>query len=97
MDAESARSVRGWGSPVDPTETASPEEELLQQYLKLSGKRREEVFAQTARAAEVAGVSQRTIQGWVATGAVEAVLIGRRYHVSLKSLTVYLRSRANRS
>lgn len=60
--------------------------DLLQLYLAAPGKQREELFVSTARAAEIAGVSQRTIQFWIDSGSLSAIRIGRNYRVSLDSL-----------
>ena len=65
--------------------------ELLDLYLAAPVKQREEQFLGTARAAEIAGVSQRTIQFWIDSGALPAIRIGKNYRVSLDSLREYLR------
>ena len=72
------------------------EEQLLEFYLSLSLQKRSEAFASTARAAEIAGLSQRTIQFWIEVGAIRALCVGRRYQVSLDSLKAYLRAKADR-
>ena len=72
------------------------DQELLDLYLALSGKQRDEKFADTARAAEIAGLAQRTIQMWIETGAIRAILIGKKYRVSLDSLIDYLKGRNDR-
>ena len=69
------------------------DQELLDLYLALSGNQRDEKFADTARAAEIAGLAQRTIQMWIEIGAIRAILIGKKYRVSLDSLTHYLKNR----
>lgn len=63
---------------------------LLDLYLALPTKQRDEQFVSTARAAEVAGVSQRTIQFWIDSGGLSAIRIGRNYRVSLDSLRKYM-------
>lgn len=70
------------------------DEELLELYLTLPKGKREERFADTARAAEMAGLSVRTIQLWVESGAVRAVTVGRKYRVDLQSLRDYLKLQA---
>jgi excisionase family DNA binding protein len=72
------------------------DQELLDRYLAMSGKQRDEKFADTARAAEITGLAQRTIQMWIEIGAIRAVLIGKKYRVSLDSLTDYLKGRNDR-
>ncbi len=64
--------------------------ELLNLYLSLPPEPREKVFITTAHAAEMTGVSMRTIQLWIECGAVRAIVVGRRYRVVLGSLRDYL-------
>ncbi|MEK6288513.1 MAG: helix-turn-helix domain-containing protein [Acidobacteriota bacterium] len=64
--------------------------ELLDLYLATPGKQREEQFVSTARAAEIAGLSQRTIQVWIDSGALPAIRIGKNYRVRRVSLHQYL-------
>jgi hypothetical protein len=67
------------------------EDELLKLYLRLPDKARQSRFLDTSRAAEMAGLSRRTIQFWVETGLVNAILVGRRYQIELKSLIDHIR------
>ena len=69
-------------------------QELLEFYLGLPKKQRDRLFVETARAAEIAGLSQRTIQLWIEIGAIQAVSIGKKYKVSLDSLRKHLQSEA---
>jgi excisionase family DNA binding protein len=71
------------------------DEELLDHYLSLTPRRRQESFIDTARAAEITGVSVRTIQLWVDVGAVRALAIGGRYRVVVESLKGYLKRKMN--
>ncbi len=64
--------------------------ELLDLYLATPTKQRDEQFVSTADAAETAGISQRTIQFWIDSGALAAIRIGKNYRVSLDSLREYL-------
>ena len=73
------------------------DDELFDLYLSLPEKQREKKFASTERAAKIIGLSQRTIQLWVEAGLVRAVMIGRKYQVSLDSLKAYLKSRVDKS
>lgn len=66
--------------------------ELLTLYLAATIKQREAYFADTARAAEIAGLSRRTIQLWIDIGVLQALRIGKNYRVSLDSLRKYLES-----
>jgi excisionase family DNA binding protein len=66
---------------------------LLEMYLTLPQKQREQRFADTASAAKITGLTQRTIQLWIEFGAIRAIPIGRKYKIDLDSLKAYLRSR----
>lgn len=68
------------------------EEELLDLYLSLPPKRREERFVDTAHAAQLTGLSVRTIQFWVESGVIQAIVIGRKYRVDLNSLKKHLKN-----
>lgn len=78
-------------APVDSVKGHA--EELLEIYLTLPVKERRQRFSDTAYAAELTGLTQRTIQLWIEFGVVQAVQIGRKYQVDLHSLKAYLRSR----
>ena len=67
---------------------------MLELYLSLPKPDRQERFVDTAGAAEITGLSRRTIQFWIEIGAIQAVLIGRRYQIDLHSLKDYLSSKA---
>ena len=69
------------------------DEELLDLYLGLPGKDRDGLFAATARAAEIVGLSQRTIQMWIEIGVLRAILLGGKYKICLRSLRDFLRSK----
>jgi excisionase family DNA binding protein len=69
------------------------DEELLDLYLGLSSKERDGMFADTARAAEIVGLSQRTIQLWIEIGLIRAILLGGKYKICLHSLKDFLRSK----
>ena len=70
--------------------------ELLSLYLSLSSPRREDLFLDTARAAKMTGVSTRTIQLWIESGAVRAIAVGRKYRVLLESLKAHLERQMNK-
>ena len=72
------------------------DDELLDLYLALPNKQRQEKFVDTAQAAEFAGISQRTIQLWIEIGTIRAVPIGKKYRVHLHSLREYLKTRVDR-
>jgi len=85
------------------TDTASParianltDTELLSLYLSLAPAPREKAFINTAHAAEITGVSMRTIQLWIESGAVRAIVIGRKYRIVLESLRAHLESQMNK-
>jgi len=70
--------------------TALTASELLNLYLATPPKPREEQFVSTARAAEIAGVSQRTIQLWIDCGDLSAIRIRECYKVSRDSFREFL-------
>lgn len=85
------------------TNTVSPAEitnltdaELLSLYLSLPPTPREKAFINTAQAAEITGLSMRTIQLWIETGAIRALVIGRKYKIVLDSLRAHLESQMNK-
>jgi len=73
----------------------SKSEHLLQLYLSLPADRREQEFPGSTRAAKLVGVPRRTIQFWVETGKIEAISVGRKYKVHLKSLLARIQSHVN--
>jgi excisionase family DNA binding protein len=81
-------------SPVAFTDVSNscrnPAERLLDRWLALPDKGRKEEFADTARAAEIAGVSPRTLRHWIDAGYVLSVRIGKTHRIHLKSLRDYL-------
>jgi excisionase family DNA binding protein len=85
------------------TEVCSPpgiadltDAELLSLYLSLPPELREGTFINTAQAAAITGVSMRTIQLWIESGAVRAIAIGRKYKIILESLKTHLETQMNR-
>jgi len=75
------------------TEESDESGDLLDMYLTLPHKQREQRFADTASAARITGLTQRTIQLWIEFGAIRAIPIGRKYKIDLESLKDYLKSR----
>lgn len=61
-------------------------EELLKLYLSLPKRERDERFIDTARAAEITGLTRRTIQLWIEVGAVRAIHVGKKYEIEVGSL-----------
>lgn len=93
MNEKSLR-VNAAANHLSPTLMAdASDQELLDFYLSMPPEKRVERFADTARVATITGLGQRTIQFWIEIGVIRAVLIGRKYHVCLHSLTHYLKSR----
>lgn len=80
-------------SPIKSIVADLTDSDLLKLYLAASAQERANLFADTGRAADLTGVSSRTIQFWVETGAVRAIAIGRRYEIYLPNLTWYLETR----
>ncbi len=76
---------------VLPAEIANlTDAELLHLYLSLPPALREKAFINTAQAAKITGLSMRTIQLWIESGAVRAIAIGRKYQIVLESLKAHL-------
>ena len=75
---------------VDPAN-----EELLERYFTLPEKQREQEFPTTERAAAITGMSRRTIQHWVETGAVNAIFVGRKCRINFASLLTYMKRRVD--
>jgi excisionase family DNA binding protein len=73
---------------------AQADEQLLDFYLDMPKKLGDNHFAETARAAEIADVTQRTVQLWIEGGLVRAVFVGGKYRVSLSSLREHLKNQA---
>ncbi len=67
--------------------------DLLEIYLTLPHKQREQRFVDTSSAAEITGLTQRTIQLWIEFGVIRAIPIGRKYKIDTESLIAYLKSR----
>lgn len=78
--------------PLAPV-TEPTDSELLQIYFTLPPEKRKERFADTARAADLFGLSQRTVQHWIKLGVIRALPIGRKYKVDLHSLRAHLKRR----
>ncbi len=70
-------------------------EDLLELYLTLPHKLRQQRFGDTAHAAEITGLTQRTIQLWIEFGAIRAIPVGRKYKIDLESLKEYLKRRVD--
>jgi excisionase family DNA binding protein len=75
--------------------TKDPERELLNRWLSMPTEKRKREFVGTARAAEIAGVSRRTILDWIQAGLIFSVRIGKKHQVRLKSLKTYLYVRSS--
>ena len=83
-------------SEVAPAKIGSlTDQELLSLYLSLPSASRKREFLSTAQAAEITGLSIRTIQLWIESGDIRALVIGRKYKVVLESLRAYLESRVS--
>ena len=70
-------------------------EELLKQYLSLPEDQREQKFPTTTCAAQLVGMSRRTIQYWVEIEKIEAIFVGKICRVRFDSLMTYLNGRVN--
>ena len=79
-----------------PIKTAElTDEELLELFLSLPNKQREQRFADTRRTADLTGLSVRTIQLWIETGAIRAIVVGKKYRADLDSLREHLNRQMN--
>lgn len=72
------------------------QEELLNTYLEMPTKLRDAQFIDTASAAERVGLSQRTIQLWIESGDLRAVVVGKKYKVLVPSLVACLKEHAHK-
>ena len=70
--------------------------ELLSLYLSLPPAPRDMAFISTAQAAGITGVSMRTIQLWIESGGVRAIVVGRNYRIVQESLKAYLESQMDK-
>jgi len=73
------------------TDDDASDGDLLELFLSLPKNQRDSRFGDTAHTAKLPGVSVRTIQFWIETGAIQALVIGRRYQVDLNSLRMFLK------
>jgi excisionase family DNA binding protein len=71
------------------------DEELLDLYLSLPRKQREQRFVDTRHAAEFTGLSVRTIQLWIEIGAIRAIVVGKNYRADLNSVRHHLKRQMN--
>jgi excisionase family DNA binding protein len=78
--------LNGWNDPIG---------RLLSRWLSLSNESRSKEFADTSRAAEIAGVSKRTVRDWIAAGHIRSVRIGKKHEILRESLIAYLKARAD--
>lgn len=69
-------------------------EALLGTWQSSSDRERAKLFVDTRTAAGIAGVSQRTIRLWIATGSISAVPIGKKLRIPITSLEEFIRTRA---
>jgi excisionase family DNA binding protein len=90
MSKQKAHLAVAQRAAVQAQSTALALSELLDLYLATPQKHREELFVSTARAAEVAGVSRRTIQSWIDCGDLSAIRIRKCYKVSRDSFREFL-------
>jgi excisionase family DNA binding protein len=67
---------------------------LLEVYWSLPRDQRGIRFRPTAHAAQLVGLSQRTIQHWIATDRIQAIRMGKNYLVDLDSLKRHLAAHA---
>jgi excisionase family DNA binding protein len=80
-------------SPID----VLSDDNLLAEYLSLPKPEREERFITTSRAADLTGLSIRTIQSWAEYGYVRSFTIGKKYRIDRISLIEFLSGSSPRS
>jgi len=73
-----------------PSRVKSAQGRLLKYWLSLSQEIRREEFADTRRAADIAGVSSRTMRNWIDAGFVCSLRIGKKHQISVNSLKRYM-------
>jgi excisionase family DNA binding protein len=73
-----------------------PQKKLLDLWFSCSPSERRRQFADTVVAAEIVGVSQRTIRFWIESGCIQAVRIAEKYHIHKKSLESFVLKQALR-
>ncbi len=71
-----------------------PQNKLLALWLSFSQTERERKFTDTRVAAELVGVSQRTIRFWIESGSIQAIRIAEKYHIDKQSLQLFVLKRA---
>jgi excisionase family DNA binding protein len=82
---------------TSPFKTSHPTgAELLNMYLSSPPAVREATFMTTAQAAEFTDVSMRTIQFWIESGAVRAVVVGRKYRILIQSLRDHIEGQVSK-
>lgn|SRR5262249_2509247 len=74
--------------------TRQSDDELLQSYLDLPAEERDARFADVSRAAQIVGLSPRTIQRWAKHRHIQAIFIAERYRIEIESLCNYIKQRA---
>ena len=73
----------------DPQKAANEKSrslELLDIYMSLRGKERDEKFITAEQAAEITGLTSRTIRKWINEGKIESLLFGDKHHIWMDSL-----------
>jgi len=69
---------------------------LITEYLSLPKRERDERFITTSAAADLTGLSIRTIQFWAECGYVRSFTVGKKYRIDRLSLVHYLSDPADR-
>ena len=69
-------------------------ETLLALWLSCSAIERDRQFADTQTAADMVGVSPRTIRFWIESGCIKAVKIAVKYHIYKESLESFVLAQA---
>lgn len=94
-DVTLASTGRGASSePNDKVKDELYEEYLIDLYFSLSKEKRNDRFVSTSDAADIVGISQRTVQDWISWGKIAAVKVGKKYLVDIESLRLYIKSQS---
>jgi excisionase family DNA binding protein len=68
-------------------------EALVEQYLSLPEYLRKQKFPTTDSAAELTGLSRRTIRFWIENDDINAIFVGKSYRIEFDSLMTFIKKR----
>jgi len=87
-----------WGVPYRMSNTSKAiiddyREALVEQYLSLPEYLRKQKFPTTDSAAELTGLSRRTIRFWIENDDINAIFVGKSYRIEFDSLMTFIKKR----